>query len=101
MISQDSTQARNLGTAAEGMILMQEMIQTSRLAFKGEFTSARVTLYSPLENVTQSVDGSPAQFGPRLLNATEGLVGLLGFAEPADACIPVPDAAPLLPNMTR
>ena len=85
LLAQDATKARSVGLAAEGMVLMQELIQSFRAPT--QLVTVNVFLTSVESSFNTSLKASPAQFGPALTKEVS-VEGTLAFAgEPVDACV--------------
>ncbi|GAU94660.1 hypothetical protein RvY_06391-2 [Ramazzottius varieornatus] len=86
LLSQDATKAKSVGLAAEGMILMQELIQSFR-APPNQLLTANVLLSSRQGSFNTTLKASPAQFGLPLTKEI-GVEGTLAFAgEPVEGCV--------------
>lgn len=89
LITHDLAGAQNLGNAAEGLAVMQEIVESARKEARMEnITPCKITVTSALAEFEQSFFASPAQFGLQLKADDPGISGVLGFADPDDACSP-------------
>jgi ER degradation enhancer, mannosidase alpha-like 3 len=88
LISQDTTKARNVAAAAEGMLLLQELVQTFRLPNSREdnMPPATVRLTSQQTGLDRTLKAAPAQFGTQLSKDGGSVYGNVGFAKPESAC---------------